>query len=571
MTVRFTRRSFLTTSVVGGAGLSFLTACTSPAPATVPTAPAVPTPAPPRTPETAATTAPPASAAVSPKPGGAYRFVAWTEDPPTLDPYLNVSFRSQEFAAFFYSRLLMSKKGPGIPAQAYIMEGDLAEWWKPSDDGLTYTFNLRPDAKWQNLPPLNGRPVTASDVVWSFSHFMNTSPQKSTFDVVADVSAPNDRTVQFTLKEVYAPFEAAIGGPIFWILPREIVEQDGDASKRVVGSGPFIFDHYESSISFTAKKNPAYYRKGEPKVDEVVGLIIPDTATQLAGLRGKELDSAPIAQQDLESVKQSNPELQFVEWEFLNIPFVYWKLDKPPFNDLRVRQAISMGINRDARISILSNGRGNWNNFIPWALSEWWLDPRGPDMGPNAKYYRYDPDAARQLLTEAGYPNGLQVDLISTPGYGQVWVQGVELMVQDLKSIGVDATLKMQEYGSYVSTTFLGKFEGGNVLVFGLETPFTEPHDYVYAMHHPKGTRNHAGVNDPKLTAMIEQQARTLDRATRKAQINDIQRYLAEQMYYPPATAGIATVGQAPYVRDFYPISDFGRGAEVYPKLWLDK
>jgi ABC-type transport system substrate-binding protein len=92
----------------------------------------------------------------------------WTEDPPTLDPYLNVTFRSQEFAAFFYSRLLMSKKGRGIAAQAYVMEGDLADSCKVSDDGLTYTFNLRPNAKWQNLPPVNGRPVTAQDVVWSF-------------------------------------------------------------------------------------------------------------------------------------------------------------------------------------------------------------------------------------------------------------------------------------------------------------------------------------------------------------------------------------------------------------------
>jgi ABC-type transport system substrate-binding protein len=579
---RWTRRSLLTTWTVIGFGAGVLSACSSPAPVAVSTPGLAPTSTRLETPASAAAT-PAAATAPTPAPqpgtaqtssrkaGGTYRFVGWTEDPPTLDPYLNVSFRTQEFAAFFYSRLLMSKKGPGIAAQAYIMEGDLAQSWKTSDDGLTYTFSLRPDAQWQNQPPLNGRPVTAGDVVWSFEHFMKVSPQKSTFDMVANVVAPDDRTVQFTLKEVYAPFEAAIGGPVFWILPREVVEQDGDVSKRVVGSGPFIFDHYESSVSFTAHKNPAYYRKGEPNLDQLVGLIIPDTATQLAGLRGGELDGAPIAQQDLDSVKGSNPEIQLVEWEFLYIPFVYWKLDKPPFSDVRVRQAISMGMNRDARVRIISNGRGNWNNFVPWALTEWWLDPRGPDMGPNAKYYQYDPAAARQLLADAGYPNGLQVDLISTPGYGQVWVQGVELMVQDLKSIGVEAALKMQEYSSYVTTTFQGKFEGGNVLVYGLETPFTEPHDFLFAMHHPKGVRNHAGVNDAKLNAMIEQQARTLDRAVRKAQIFEIQRYLAEQMYYPPGTAGTTTVGLAPYVRDFYPISDFGRGAEVYPKVWLDK
>jgi len=367
------------------------------------------------------------------------------------------------------------------------------------------------------------------------------------------------------------PFEAAIGSPIFWIMPREVIEADGDASKRVVGSGPFIFDKYESSISFTGKRNPNYYRKGEPHVDEIVGLIVPDTATQLAGLRGKELDYIAVAQQDLEPLKKSNPEIQYVEWEYLNIPFVYWKPDKPPFDDPRVRQAVSMAMNRDGMIATVYAGRGNWNNFIPWALSEWWLDPRSAEMGPLAKNYKYDPAAAKALLSAAGYPDGLQVELVSTPGYGQVWVQQVELMQQDLKSVGINAEIKMQEYTAYLASTFKGQFEGGNRLVFGLETPFTEPHDFLFNMYHPSGTRNHAGINDAKLTGMIEQQMKTIDRAERKKQIFDIQRYLAEQMYYPPHAASVRTAGLQPNIRDFFPRSDYGLGAELVPKLWLDK
>jgi ABC-type transport system substrate-binding protein len=579
---RWTRRGFLISWAVAGVGATLVSACGAPVSPAAPTsAPAVPaaTAAPAAKPAAAATPAPAGAptaapaAASGPKPknGGTFRFLGWTEDPPTLDPYLNVSFRTQEFAAFFYSRLLMSKKGPGIPAQAYIMEGDLAESWKVSDDGLTYTFNLRPDAKWHNLPPMNGRPVTAQDVVWSFERFMKLSAQKSTFERVAEVTAPDDRTVRFQLKDAFVPFEAAIGAPLFWIMPRELIEQDGDASKRVIGSGPFVFGKYESSISFTGKKNPTYYRKGEPHVDEIVGLIIPDTATQLAGLRGRELDYLAVAQQDLEPLKKSNPEIQYVEWEYLYIPFFYWKVDKPPFNDPRVRQAASMAVNRDGIISAIAAGRGNWNNAIPWALSDWWLDPRGPDMGPGAKYFKYDPAGAKSLLAAAGYPDGLKVDLISTPGYGQAFVQRVELVQQDLKAAGFDASIKMQEYTAYIATTFKGQFEGGNTLVLGLETPFTEPHDFLFNMYHPKGTRNHAGINDPKLTAMIEQQVRILDRAERKKQIFEIQRYLAEQMYYPPQTSSIQTAALLPHVKDFFPRSDYGLGAEIAPKLWLDK
>jgi peptide/nickel transport system substrate-binding protein len=250
---------------------------------------------------------------------------------------------------------------------------------------------------------------------------------------------------------------------------------------------------------------------------------------------------------------------------------IYWKVNKPPFDDLRVRQAFSMAVNRDEMIGVVFNGRGGWNSSVPWALSDWHLDPRGPDFGPNAKYFKYDPAEARKLLAAAGYPNGLKVDFISTPGYGQRVIQQVEVIQQGLKNAGVDATIKMQEYSAYISTTFLGKFDGGNTIVAGPHGNFNEPHEFFFLKYHPKGPRNAPEINDPTLTAMIEKQMRTLDQADRKKQIFDIQRYLAEQMYWVPTAAGFRSMAYQPYVRDAYPRSDFGLGAEVIPKIWLDK
>jgi peptide/nickel transport system substrate-binding protein len=398
---------------------------------------------------------------------------------------------------------------------------------------------------------------------------MDVSPNKTTFGQVDNVSAPDDHTVQFTLKDVYAPFEAQIGAPVFWILPKEVVDQDGDVTRRTVGSGPFIFDQFQSGVSLTGKKNPDYYRPGEPHIDDYVNLIIPDTATQVSGLRAHEIDFLQVNDTDLPGLKQSNPEILYYELPFNLIGFIYWRLDKPPFNDPRVRQAVSMSLNRDNIINNLYNGRGGWNNFIPWALSDWWLDPQSADEGPGAKYFKYDPAGARQLLAAAGYPDGLQVTMLSTPGYGDQFVQSVELVQQDLKSGGIDATIQMQEYANYIATTFAGKFDGTNTLVYGLETPFTEPHDYLFNMYHPKGVRNHAGVNDDKLTAMIESQMHELDRAKRKQTIFDIQRYIADQMYYAVGSIGYRTAGYTPRVHDLFPRSDYGFGAEVVPKLWI--
>jgi len=596
---RWSRRGFLITWGGIAAGASLLAAC---GPASAPAAPTAaaapptaapkptaapttaPTTAPAAAPTTAATTAPAAAGAtgagLTPQPqatpdpaakdGGTFRFFAWTDDPPSLDPYVNVSYRVQEFSAFFYSRLLRSKKGPDLKAQAYIMEGDLAQAWGPAPDGKTWTFKLNPNAKWHNIAPMNGRPVTAQDVAWSFEHFMATSPQKTTFGQVDHVTATDDHTVQFVLKDVYAPFEAQIGGPVFWILPKEVVDADGDVSKRTIGSGPFIFDKFESGVSLTGHKNPDYYHPGEPHINDFVGLIIPDTATQMAGIRAHELDYLPIPDNEIPGLQSSNPEIQLSKTEFNLIPFIYWKVDQPPFNDPRVRQAVSMMLNRDNQINVIYNGVGAWNNAIPWALSEWWLDPRSTDQGDTAKNFKYDPQTAKQLLSAAGYPDGLQVTMLSTPGYGNVWVQGVELVQADLKAGGVDANLEMHEYADYIANIFSGKFQGGNVLVFGLETPFTEPHDFLFNMYHPQGTRNHASVNDAKLTAMIEAQAKELDHAKRKAMIFDIQRYLADQMYYPPGVAPYNTAGTTPWVHDLYARGDYGFGSEIVPKLWLE-
>src|SRR5207248_3841508 len=142
----------------------------------------------------------------------------------------NVTFRSQEFAGFFYSRLLKSDSGPGIGPNAFTPVPDLAEKYDVSQDGKTYTFTIRANAKWQNKPPLNGRAVTADDVVWSYNRFKKDSLNKTYFDGVGvtDVKATDPRTVVFTLSSAFAPFENAVAAPVFWIMPKEVIEADGD-------------------------------------------------------------------------------------------------------------------------------------------------------------------------------------------------------------------------------------------------------------------------------------------------------------------------------------------------------
>ncbi|HEX5504518.1 MAG TPA: ABC transporter substrate-binding protein [Thermomicrobiales bacterium] len=542
---RLTRRAF----VLGAVG-TFAAACGgTQAPAAQPSAPA---------------------ASAQPKPGGTLAIRWWTGDPPDLDPYQIVTFRTQEFAGFFYSRLLKFNNGPGIGPNAFIPTPDLAESYQASQDGLTYTFKLRGNAKWQNKDPMKGRAVTADDVVWSFSQFQKVSPQKTSFNMVKDVKASDPHTVVFTLNGAFAPFETTIASPMFWILPKEVIEADGDARKRIVGSGPFIFDHFEKGVQVVAKRNPDYYLAGTPYVDEVDLLVVPQDATAVAALRAGQVDINGLSQTDRKAVAQTNPEIVMLDYPQNLISFLYWHVDAPPFNDVRVRQAFSLAIDRDEMIQTLYEGHGYINSAVPAGLESWYLDPRGADMGPNAKYFKRDVAAAKQLLAAAGHADGLKVPLISSlNAYGNTFNQGIELLIKQLKDAGIQADLQAQDYSAYIGSTFLGKYPAGSI-VWGLETPFQEPHDYLYNMYHPKGVRNHASVNDPKLTQMIEQQMTTLDKTARKKIIFDIQRYLGEQQYYVIGPAGPTTVARQPWVKNFYYQSDYGRGAEYVPKIWLD-
>lgn len=537
-----------------------------------PTAPqAAPQPPAATTAPQAAPQPPPATAVPQPQRGGTLVVRFWTGDPPDLDPYLNTSFRSQEFAGFFYSRLLKFDVGSNITPNAFIPSGDLAEKWDVSRDGLTYTFYLRKNAKWQNKLPLNGRAVTADDVIWSYNRFIKDAVQKSVLtSIVKEVKKVDDNTVQFILKEVSAPFENTIAQPIFWIMPKEVVEADGDARKRVVGSGPFIFDRFEKGVQVVAKRNPDYYFTGIPYIDELDLLIIPEDATAVAGMRAKQIDVNGLSQTDRNSVASTNPEIKFVDYVQNLLYIMYWRVDQPPFNDVRVRQAFSMAIDRDEQIKVLSEGRGKWNSAVPAGFDSWWVDPRSPDFGSNGKYFKRDVEGAKKLLADAGYPNGIKVPMISTlNAYGNTFNQSVELVQKELKDAGIQVDFRAQDYAAYVQSTYLGKFDAGTV-VWGLETPVQEPNEYLFNMYHPKGSRNHSGVDDPTLTAMIEKQRVAIDRAERKKILLDIQQYLAEKAYIVISGIGNVTVAYHPWVKDYFYQTDYGRGGEVYPRLWID-
>jgi peptide/nickel transport system substrate-binding protein len=271
-----------------------------------------------------------------------------------------------------------------------------------------------------------------------------------------------------------------------------------------------------------------------------------------------------VRQQDVEALKKTHPNLVYQDFVSNVTNAIFMRTDMAPFNDVRVRRAISHAIDRQGLIEAVWV-RGEPTPAVARGLIEWSLPI--DQLGAGAKYYQYDPKEARHLLAEAGYPNGFKTQLTVSPGYGRDLLDDAQLVQQYLKDVGIEVEMKIQEYGAYVATTAQGKFEG---LVRGPYGIAWEPDSPLYRSHASDSSWNTGHVNDATITAMLKEQRRTKDLEARKKLIYDIQRYAAEQQYYVYLHSSMITGSWQPYVKNYVPNLSFDYGGRA-AALWLER
>jgi peptide/nickel transport system substrate-binding protein len=510
-------------------------------------------------------------AAETPKRGGILRVRG--RDPVHFDPHLTRDARTHSALSFLSSRLLRYKVGGDVRPGTFIVEPDLAERWEEPDD-TTYVFYLRRGVKWHNKPPVNGRELVAEDVKFTFDRFLSEkgNPSRYFLDSVDRVEVVDRYTVKFVLHEPFVwLLDMLASATSMWIIAPEVAQQYGDL-KRVetaIGTGPFILERYEPNVKTVLRRNPDYFVPGLPYIDGVEWLVVEDESTGLAMYRTGQIDAGPglqwdVRQADLDSLKQSHPQLRYQDMLANNATTIWMRTDKSPFTDVRVRRAISHAIDRQGVIEAVWM-RGELSPAVPRGLVEWSLPI--DQLGEGAKYYRYDPQEARRLLTEAGYAKGLKTTLMATGGYGRDMLDAVQLVQRYLKEVGIEVELKIQEYGAYQATTGQGKFDG---LAMGPYALGWEADSSLYGQYMPDQLRNRGHVNDPKLAAMLKEQRRIKDLEARKHVIFEIQRYAAQQQYYVYLSSQVNTASWQPYMKNFAPnlTADFGSRAAA---LWLDR
>jgi peptide/nickel transport system substrate-binding protein len=475
-----------------------------------------------------------------------------------------------------YDTLLGVKHGADVKYEEFVLQPSLADRWE-TPDAQTYTFHIRPGVRFADLPPLNGRVLTAADVKWTYEYWSRSGQFKDKnypvaqygwfFEGMQSIEAPDPATVIVRFDKPFVPFINYTGS--YWnpIVPHEIYEQDGNLKNRMVGTGPFQLDFAASQkgTRWNFKKNPNYWDTGRPYIDEVDWFVIPDDATTIAAFQTKQVDiiGATSTGLDLTTAKQvqaANPAAVMYPYvTFGPLLFIYLNNKAAPLNDTRVRQAISLATDPDEFIRTFAGGQGE--RTLAGAF------PDTFSQDEIRQLQRYDPAQAKQLLSAAGFPDGLDLEFIYNPQYGQLHVSGVQLFQAQLRKAGINLTLRSEDPVGVSSARRAGKYQL-------TATPRTtalvaDVDSYAYANFHTGSANNESFVSDAKLDALLEAQRREPDQAKRKDLIRQAVRIIAEQAYSIAIFRAASFQFWQPYVKGYAP--NFGALGTPQPGTWLQK
>ena len=432
------------------------------------------------------------------------------QDPPSLDPAQGRDTTSAVIQMHIYDGLVDLEPITVEPVPA------VAESWEISGDGRVYTFHLRKGVKFHN-----GREVTAEDFRYAFERVLDPKTKSvrtwvleqikgadeklsGEADTVEGINVIDDYTLELTLKEPLSFFLSLMAMEAASVIPKEEVEKWGeDFGLHPTGCGPFKFKSWDRDSRLVIEAFKDYYGEG-PYVDKIKFLIHRETSGALELYKNDEIDIlTDLPPRRVESTKAQYPD-DILMWDILGTYYLSFNLEKPPFKNNRLlRQAFNHAIDKNAICEKLLEG-------VPYPANG--ILPKGlAGHNPELKGYEYDPERAKKLLAEAGYPNGT--------GLGTIWLwynthemhRNLCVLVQDnLREIGVDVKLKNLDWGPYLDATKDGK---AKFFRAGWLADYTDPDNFLYVLLHSSniGQGNYSRYNNPEFDALIEKARRLQD------------------------------------------------------------
>ena len=382
----------------------------------------------------------------------------------------------------------------------------LAESWDISDDGLEYTFHLRQGVKFHN-----GNDFTAEDVAYTFHRMLTVEGGVNTefidqiqgadellageTDTLEGVEVVDDYTIKVTLKEPFAGFLASISSPGVSIYDSEATEAAGDQFGMdpavTVGTGPFEFSSWSFNNQLVLTRNEDYW-KGASGLPGVVIKIIPDTETQSMMFESGELDILDLdyAADSVDRFTETYPD-QIVQGPRVGIVYFTMNFNKEPFQDVRVRKALQMSIDRQAILDALYGGRGQVEQGIfPHGLI---------GFNPDQEEIKYDPEAAKALLAEAGYADGFDMEIAADSSASDTMTMALEIVSDQLAEVGIRAEIKNYDESTWLETRKSGEL-GSFMSTWSAD--YNDPDNFIYTFFGNEEKTKIRSINYPDTEVM---------------------------------------------------------------------
>jgi peptide/nickel transport system substrate-binding protein len=467
-----------------------------------------------------------------------------------------------------HNALLNFKLGSDVKYTDVIVQPDLADRWE-SPDAQTFTFHLA-NARFQALAPVNGRQLTSADVKWTYQYLTRLGPfgglppsgAASLFAGLDRVDTPDDATAVMHFGAPFAPFLTYAATPFAPIVPHEIFDSDGDLTKQLVGSGPFQLDAgaSESGKRWIWRKNAGNFHQGHPYLDQVNWLILRDGTTQLAAFETKQLDVLVLDGLTADNVQQVKGVVpSAVTYAFPNprSTYIYMNTATRPLNDQRIRQAFSFAMDRDEFIQVLEKGKGEWAlaASLPGLFTE----------QETKQILKFDPAQAKQLVDAAGYPSGVDVELVYVKSSDRL-VTLLQLLQAQVKKAGINIKLLQVEEGVDSNRRRSGDYQLS--ITAGPPSLTADNDSILYPLFYPGDPGNRGKVDDPTLSPLLTAQRQETDPAKRREIIRQAVRRINELSWSVSTHFGTAYEMSQSYVANYGP--NLGADQRVND-CWLDR
>jgi peptide/nickel transport system substrate-binding protein len=465
-----------------------------------------------------------------------------------------------------------------IPTDA--LKGELAESWEIQKEPLAAVFKLKKGIMFPAKPGvMEARELTADDVVFSW-YYRHNSPRRQTGfnEEFTRVIALDRYTVAFYMKQYMADWAYRLGyGYNSSIMPKEVAEAGAGDWKNVTGTGPFMITDYVSGNSHTYSKRPDYWDKEKineaefklPFVDKVVYRVIKDDSTRVTAFRTGKLDiMEAVSWENMESLKKSNPQIKWKQWTSFYGTMMVLRTDQKPFDDIRVRRALNMAINKEEIIKTFYNGNAELFAFPSHPAYEGYYEPLSAMPDSVKELFTYNPDKAKKLLSEAGYPNGFTF---------KVQVNGASSQHQDLlplvgaylEQVGVKIDIQPMEYAAFLSVMSNKTHAAG----YFFNTGHVNPAGALRKTFVTGQRWNPSIWSDPAFDKKMDLADQEVDEEKRKAMLREMTREIldkAPHIWMPTAKGHTAWW---PWVKNYNGEHTAGavRPGPIYARIWVDQ